>query len=615
MAKETITKVDAFLGLNESADGFRELALGEASKAVNWQLTDGRNIKLRPGIRNEYSSPGIPAALWTGYIRDRYYMIAAIQHPEEGSTDISIRAWDGRSFSEVTSFPISHSYGKTVVKVFTLFSTVFIAVGSDIWSVALDWDNSPYLTAEAPYIPLVITGSAPAGGGDVLENLNILSDFARVQFSADGTAKDYFLPTNAGKVTQVEVDNVTQRNAGTFDAATQKFTFTSAPVKGVNNVQITYEVKGAELLEARAKFAKMPYAVSYNGSTDSRLFFYGDGSNITYYTGVTEYGRASALYLPAGNEIAVDMSDSPITAATRHHSKLMFFKPDCTAAVTYEPISLADGRTIAGFTMKTIQSAIGNVPYGQVEIISNNPRTIANGNLYEWVLPNIYSTDERNAKVVSDKVCKSLAAADASRIVTLNDSDEKTYYIFLNDSEGTVLVNRYNIDSWVMYQSHLFRNVRYAQMYGAWPVFLAEQDGNTVLCYMDPSYRYDDHEPINAEWHTGYMDFKADYLRKYSSNIWVSVLPEALSKCDITASTDRRESYNVKSIGTSLFNYSAISYNHWTYAGKHTPTIKKVRLKVKKFVYYKLIFSINEPGCTATILGYDQQVRFGSEVK
>jgi hypothetical protein len=45
------------------------------------------------------------------------------------------------------------------------------------------------------------------------------------------------------------------------------------------------------------------------------------------------------------------------------------------------------------------------------------------------------------------------------------------------------------------------------------------------------------------------------------------------------------------------------------------PKIRRVRLKVKKFVYYKLIFRVETEGATATILGYDQTVRFGSMTK
>ena len=36
--------VDKFLGINEAADGYTELKMGEASKMVNWFVTDAFNI-------------------------------------------------------------------------------------------------------------------------------------------------------------------------------------------------------------------------------------------------------------------------------------------------------------------------------------------------------------------------------------------------------------------------------------------------------------------------------------------------------------------------------------------------------------------------------------------
>ena len=44
-------------------------------------------------------------------------------------------------------------------------------------------------------------------------------------------------------------------------------------------------------------------------------------------------------------------------------------------------------------------------------------------------------------------------------------------------------------------------------------------------------------------------------------------------------------------------------------------TVNRIRLKVKKFVYYKLIFKVNTDGALATVLGYDQKVRFASMAK
>ena len=120
---------------------------------------------------------------------------------------------------------------------------------------------------------------------------------------------------------------------------------------------------------------------------------------------------------------------------------------------------------------------------------------------------------------------------------------------------------------------------------------------------------------IGAVWESGYMDFGADFRRKYSSTVYVSLLPQSKSQVTITARTDKRDSYMEKSIGGSIFSFDNLSFSQWSFNMARTPTIRRVRLKVKKFVYYKLIFKVEEPGSRATVLSYDQEVRFSSKVK
>ena len=70
-----------------------------------------------------------------------------------------------------------------------------------------------------------------------------------------------------------------------------------------------------------------------------------------------------------------------------------------------------------------------------------------------------------------------------------------------------------------------------------------------------------------------------------------------------------------KTIENSVFQWSNANFPDWTFATNDRPTINRVRLKVKKFVYYKLIFKVETEGATATILGFDQQIRFASMAK
>jgi hypothetical protein len=155
-------------------------------------------------------------------------------------------------------------------------------------------------------------------------------------------------------------------------------------------------------------------------------------------------------------------------------------------------------------------------------------------------------------------------------------------------------------------------------VFGGTMIFVTDTDlfyFNDMATVDAPETIDDVSTPIKAVWESGYMDFGTDFRKKYSSNIYVSMLPESRSMMTITATTDRRETYMEKLLRNDVFSWDNIGFASWTFNLSSVPKIRKVRLKVKKFVYYKLIFRVDEPGTRATVLGFDQQVRFSSMVK
>jgi hypothetical protein len=93
------------------------------------------------------------------------------------------------------------------------------------------------------------------------------------------------------------------------------------------------------------------------------------------------------------------------------------------------------------------------------------------------------------------------------------------------------------------------------------------------------------------------------------------MLPQTHSSLLITAATDRRDEYVKKEISSNIFSWIGADFRWWTFNTNVAPKINRVRLKVKKFVYYKLILSVETEGAQATVLGYDQTVRFGAKAK
>lgn len=624
--------VDKFLGVNEDTDGLTEIAMGEASKMENFYITDAMNLTVRPGVQrldfDQNRDPAQVLASWAGHvgdeeneaIDDEYIMLVDFANGKD-------RIWMYRAKNDGT-YEVVYSQAGTLgltsaedsfVKIFAFGSRVYImSAGNTVY-----FEGGTFAIAE-PYIPLVLVGMDPAGGGTILENINLLTDKRRCDFSADGTATAYVLPTEAKRVHKVVVDNVekTPEEVGTFNAETNTFTFTTAPAEGVGNVEFTYGTDFAEAEVNRMKIVKMMLTEAYNGSTDTRLFIAGDGSNICYYSGVTQDGEATPMYFPSMNEIAVDMTGAAVTGLVRHYSKLMVFTRGGGAyAISYEPVTQTDGSTVAGFYLRSANREFGNDVMGQVRTVNNFPRTITEDGIYSWNITASYYKDERYAKIVSGKVRKSLKLNNIEKVIAYDDNFNKTYYVFLNDALGTVLVNRYDIGKdgiWCIYRGDIFKDVRNAMMVHGRMIFV----NDTEALYFDNDITFDapkvpgeEATPIRAVWESGYMNFGADFQRKYSSELYVSLLPQPSSGITITAATDRRDEYMEKTIGSNIFSWEGADFRWWSFDVNTAPKIQRVRLKIKKFVYYKLIFKVNADGARATVLGYDQLVRYGSMAK
>lgn len=618
--------IDKFLGLNEATDGYTELKMGQASKMENFQITEGMNLALRPGVqRVDFTAERDPQPIlgsWAGFISEDSDEEHLAVVDFDGSHD---RVWL-YARKENDHFIAKHrqdnvlgltSSQDPMVKLFAFCGRLYI----------MSRNKTVYYEAgkfveEKPYVPLVIAGASPAGGGTTLENINLLSNLRRVSYSADGTATDYVLPAEAVTVTGIRIDNTEKDPAqmGQFQPGSHAFRFNTAPIKGVGNVEITYGADPAQTEKTRLAVLGMPLAEAYNGSTDTRLFVGGKG-NVCYYTGVPQDGIVTPMYFPALYEVAVDVTGAAVTGMVRHYGKLMVFTRDGTYTIDYEPVTLSGGSTTAGFYLRPANREFGHDVIGQIQTVNNYPRSITQNGIYEWRVTSKDYQSERYAVRISDMVKRTMKGADIGKVITCSDSFDKCYYVFLNDAAGTVLVNRYGLSQdgvWFVYKGERFRGVTGAFTFGQDVVFANDREifrlNNSVAkdASQTPGGEALD---IQALWESGYMDFGADFQRKNSRQIYLSLLPDANTTVYVSAETDRRESYDEKAVSRNLFTFDLIDFRNFSFLMNRAAKINRVRLKVKKFVYYKLIFRVHPPGARATILGCDLEVQYGAMAK
>lgn len=585
--------VDQFLGLNEAADSQTELKSGQATKMVNFLVTDGGNLTLRPGVvRLQYAQcEGLPEKLdWAMpvHIGGQEWILG--WRNENGKGSICLL---GTKSSKVWILP------RPIEQVFFLNGQVWLLqIGSNGKLNCLRMlpsEEGLGDPVEAPvYVPLVREKCNASGEGQNRESLNILTDRFRIRALGDGVSAAYKLSA-AVTVESVLIDG--KAASGSF--LNGVYTFEPPPEEG-SLLEFYCRVDSNVLEPYWKQLLNMPYSILWGEEMEDRCFFYGDGSNACMYTGVPSNGEG--LYVPVENRLTIDRSAAPVTGLVGHYSRLLVFKPDGVDLVTH-----TEGER---FALRPVSRQVGNDVMGQLQLVENSPRSFTRGGIYDWRMTQSAYRDERYAVRVSDAVSRTLSALDVSRCVSCDDGISKTYYVFTNDEEGTVLVHRYGQDAWMLYRSQQMKQVKMAFFWQRQVVFLADGQLRTF----DSEAVYDQGEDnermaIPALWESGYQDFGLPWQRKHSAQLWISLLSQPGTDLDITARTDRNSSYGVKNLRSTLMDFSRMDFSRVSFVTFTAPRVHRVKLKVKKFVYYKLILRLDKPGAKATVLSYEQKLR------
>ena len=589
--EEKVYSIQKWLGLNQAGDGDTNLKMGEASEMVNFRVTNDGALKKRPGMKALHDFGGEINGAWHGYVGGAEYTVVSAGG-KLYTVDVAERA-----VSEIGTVADAHT------EFFGFSEKLYILDGTQyqVWA-----GGESAAAPVAGYVPVVLVSTAPSGGGTELQAVNKLTPKRRVWFSPDGTATDFVLPEKAiAAVTSVKNratgDTITEFTA---DTASGKVTFPSAPAAGTNTIEITYASAGDG-----AEVKKMRFAEIYNGATDNRVFLYGDGSNRALYSGLDYDGNPTAEYFPDLNVLDIGDENTPITQLIRHYSRLIAFKTDSAYSVQYGQITLSDGRETAAFYWSPINRAIGNCAPGQVRLVDNNPLTLFNNSVYRWVNSGGYSSnltvDERQAKRVSDRVWKTLRGMDLERAYCFDDNERKEWYCVCGE---TAAVYNYGLNVWYVYESFPVR-------------YMVEFDGRLFgalggkFVEIADEFRNDCGDSISARWASGNMAFGADYRRKYSAMLWVGISPVAGGELGVTIETDRKADFSKKIVSKNMATFTKANFGNWSFSTSRRPEMERMKLKAKKFTYYKLIFTNDSANTTATVTSADVRVRYTGYVR
>lgn len=605
----SILKIKSFLGLNENPDGDTTLKVGEMAEMRNFRVTQDKHLQIRPGSKTLLSLADALSALSEGTAGgESETRVYGVWRGIVGASEHILAVYGGHIWDIDTEIGSASNKGTCQNSEATFFGfggKVYLLNGSEYKS----WDGGSETSFETVegYVPLIQTATTPKGEGTLVENVNRLTGKRRVQFSPDGTAKVFQLP-------EKDINEVSSVKSGgepvmdcTMNLKNGTVTFTAAPAVGTNTVEIEYR-KGDG---ARSEVTGMKYSELFNGATDTRVFLYGDGTNRTIYSGVPyDTGKASAEYFPDLYEVAVGESNTPLTALVRHYSRLMAFKTDSAWTIMHGEIGLADDTSTAAFYVQPVNRQFGNEAPGQVMLLENNPLTLDAGSVYQWRSGSNYasyiSNNENNAKRISDRVAATLKSFDLPKVRTANIKGDHEYWFLFG---RRALILNYANDAWYLYEGLPFDRV--LEWNGT---VLGFADDGKVLEFSH-KYRNDDGAAIDCYAATGAMDFDKDWLLKYSPMIFVAMQPASNARITVTVETNRRSDYPDKAVAYSLATFLHVDFNHFSFATNRKPQVKKVKMKVKKATFYRLIFKSNSASATATVIETDIRLRYAGNVK
>lgn len=561
-----------------------------------WQLvscdsTDGQHIWKMKRVRAVAASANPKVAgLWQGLVNGTEYVLAACDGKLWKLYD---GEWKKEEIGDVDT--------TQTVRIFGFSESAYILDGKKY----RQWDGTTYGEVTG-YVPLVLVSALPSGSGTELEQVNKLSDKRRAQYSPDGKATVFQLPeTGLASVDSVR-KNAQPVTGWTADAEKGTVTFSEAPEAGTNTIEITYSTG----ISFRSQVEAMRFSELYNGAQDTRVFLYGDGSNQVFYSGLDTDGKARADYFPDLNVANIGEANTPVTGLIRHYSRLIAFKTESTYSISYSTITLEDGRVTAGFYITPVNRTIGNAAMGQAMLVSNSPRTLHGQDCYEWSNVSRYSSnlssDERQAKRISDRVYETLSGMDAERCVCWDDDYSQQYFIAFGK---TALVHNYAADAWYYYSN--FDAVCFLSFRGE--LYFGTSGGE--LRKLDDGERSIAGEEIDAYWESGSIDFGEDFRRKYIAQIWVGLKPTENSEVIVTVQTDRKSVYAEKVVQRKMASFANADFTDWSFETNYKPFMQRLKIKAKKVTYYKMVFKSRSDTTGATVVALDMRVRYNGYVK
>lgn len=485
-----------------------------------------------------------------------------------------------------------------------------------------------------PYAPNIIINRPPNGeGGDLTDNYNRLGGAFRNTFNGDGESKVYQLTDTEldDGICEVVVDGKQMESGWTVDYKTGKVTFTTAPSKGTNNVEITVSKLDTNM---RENLLSCTSAAVFGGTNGTRIFLAGNGTSTYFYSDLT-----SPDYFPENNYNVVG-DNTAITALALQYGVLIVFKESEVWQVSYSESGGTDGRV--SFPLKAVNRGIGCDCPGSVQLI-NNSLVWLSSKVGVCILCSTQIEDERNVQVISRNIMGTvdrpgLLQCEGLRDATSADWRGKYWLrtgerVWVWDYEATPYQQSYNPDL-------AAKALAWFPMTGitAGQFLILPEAGGLGLCYLTnaPSPSAEDGEAAmegrvamlisdyrdfgegyRALWRMPVRGFNLAYRLKTVVEMWVTVRTDTNTRIQVRYITDEEQNgvLEEEPILASSFSWRTFAWDTFTWRIFAFARTFRRKPKKKKIQYFAVEFENSDPGRDLNISGVTLSWRIAKKVK
>ena len=562
MSQESIVSIDKFLGLHIDTTGGLTLQPGELSECKNCRITENYKIRKREGYTQKFAagSGGNIQGMWYGKLGSSYHFIFAR---------------DGHVYKGNLS-----TFATTDLGAITNARTFFFAFNDKLYiqngTEYKYWTGTGTMSTVDGHIPKVAIATPPTGGGTPYEGINLLIGKKHQTFKGNGSATVYQLAeTSISSVDSVYVDGVlkTVTTHYTVNTTNGTVTFVTAPADytdlSTDNVDI-YWTKGSG---TRATVTANKQSILFGGASDSRVFMYGADNKIIYSD--LADGVPSAEYFPEDNYLLIGSDEYDVTGLSKQYDRLIVHKEVDSYYCVYE----VNATTGAGFPTYPLNDSIGNIAFGECQSVLNNPFAVTNNGIYQFVATNV--RDEKNAVFASERVQVGLDSLDLSTAVTFDWERKYEYWVCVGKD---CYIYNYKNDTWYYFNladtpSH------FLEINGV--CYMGTSTGKIMM--FDDDNKTDNGTAVSARWEVGFLDFGANYLRKFLTFGWVGLQPEGRSYCKLNWDSDNSSSATDYEIEYNLMDFSNVNFADFSFDTNYNPQPFRLKFKIKKFTYMRII--------------------------